>query len=63
MAKPDVKYAGLSDKEAFAEVRTDVKKVVEYIRRMRGETTDEDLVNKITWMCEEIAGMEEPKWD
>jgi len=60
MAKPDDRYVGLSDREAFVAVRDDVKSVVEYIRRMRGETTDEDLMNKVTWKCEAIAGMEEP---
>lgn len=50
------KWIGLPDKEAFVEIFTEVKTVVEYAHRMRGETTDEDLVEKLTWKLEQIIG-------
>lgn len=50
------KWVGLPDKEAFVEIFTEVKDVVQYAHRMRGETTDEDLVEKLTWKLEEIIG-------
>jgi hypothetical protein len=33
----------------------DVKQVLSYAQRMRGETTDEDLVEKLTWQLESIV--------
>lgn len=60
MARPDDKYVGLSDAEALAEMRLDVTAINKYIYRMRGNTTDEDLVSKVTWMLEDITGMEGP---
>ena len=59
MAKTD-NYIGLSDKEALAEIKSDVTGVNKYIYRMRGNTTDEDLINKVTWMLESITGLEGP---
>ena len=50
------KWVGLPDKEAFVEIFTEVKGVVEYAHRMRGETTDEDLVEKLIWKLEEVIG-------
>jgi hypothetical protein len=50
------KWVGLPDKEAFVEIFTEIKDVVKYAHRMRGETTDEDLVEKLTWKLEEIIG-------
>ena len=33
----------------------DVKELLAYAHRMRGETTDEDLVEKLTWKLESIV--------
>lgn len=57
MAEPDVRYAGLSDKEALASVLQDVKAVVQTIHRQRGHTTDEDLLEKTMWQLEKITGV------
>lgn len=57
MAKPDVRYAGLSDGEALSEVMQDVKAVVQNIHRQRGHTTDEDLLEKTMWQLEKITGV------
>ena len=57
MAKPDVRYAGLSDREALSQVMQDVKDVVQNIHRQRGHTTDEDLLEKTMWQLEKITGV------
>lgn len=33
-----------------------VKQTLAYAHRMRGETTDEDLVEKLIWRLEDIVG-------
>ena len=48
------KWFGMPDKEAFAEIFTEVKETVKYAHRFRGETTDEDLVEKLIWRLEAI---------
>ena len=57
MAKPDVRYAGLSDREALSQLMRDVKGVVQNIHRQRGHTTDEDLLEKTMWQLEKITGV------
>lgn len=57
MAKPDVRYAGLSDGEALSQVMQDVKAVAQNIHRQRGHTTDEDLLEKTMWQLEKITGV------
>ena len=57
MAKPDVRYAGLSDGEALSQVMQDVKAVVQNIHRQRGHTTDEDLLEETMWQLEKITGV------
>ena len=57
MAKPDVRYAGLSDREALSQLMQDVKGVVQNIHRQRGHTTDEDLLEKTMWQLEKITGV------
>lgn len=57
MAKPDVRYAGLPDREALSQVMQDVKAVVQNIHRQRGHTTDEDLLEKTMWQLEKITGV------
>ena len=57
MAKPDGRYAGLSDGEALSQVMQDVKAVVQNIHRQRGHTTDEDLLEKTMWQLEKITGV------
>jgi len=52
------KWVGLPDKEAFVEIFTEVKETVKYAHRFRGETTDEDLVEKLIWRLEAIIGYE-----
>ena len=51
-----VKWVGMPDREAFVEIFTEVKNAMEYAHRMRGETTDEDLVEKLIWRLEAIIG-------
>ena len=53
----DDKYVGLSQGEAFVELVSDVKDLLHYISLQRGETTDEDLVEKVTWRLEALVGM------
>tara|TARA_R110000765_G_scaffold299402_1_gene394297 strand:- start:1105 stop:1293 length:189 start_codon:yes stop_codon:yes gene_type:complete len=48
------KWVGMPDREAFVEIFTEVKQAMEYAHRMRGETTDEDLVEKLIWRLEAI---------
>jgi hypothetical protein len=48
------KWVGMPDKEAFVEIFTEVKEAVKYAHRFRGETTDEDLVEKLIWRLEAI---------
>ena len=56
-----VKWVGMPDREAFVDIFTEVKDAVEYAHRMRGETTDEDLVEKLIWRLESIIGYGEVK--
>lgn len=49
-----VKWVGMPDREAFVEIFTEVKETVNYAHKMRGETTDEDLVEKLIWRLEAI---------
>jgi len=51
-----VKWVGMPDREAFADIFNEVKDAMEYAHRMRGETTDEDLVEKLIWRLEAIIG-------
>ena len=37
------------------ELMQSVKETLAYAHRMRGETTDEDLVEKLTWKLESIV--------
>jgi len=53
----DDKYVGLSQGEAFVELVSDVKDLLHYISLQRGETTDEDLIEKVTWRLEALVGM------
>ena len=48
------KWVGMPDREAFVEIFTEVKETVKYAHKMRGETTDEDLVEKLIWRLEAI---------
>ena len=48
------KWVGMPDKEAFVEIFTEVREAVKYAHRFRGETTDEDLVEKLIWRLEAI---------
>lgn len=48
------KWVGMPDREAFVEIFTEVKETVKYAHKMRGETTDEDLVEKVIWRLEAI---------
>ena len=50
------KWVGMPDREAFVEIFTEVKETVKYAHKMRGETTDEDLVEKLIWRLEAIIG-------
>lgn len=52
------KWTGMPDREAFADIFNDVKETLTYAHRMRGETTDEDLVEKLIWRLEDIMGYE-----
>lgn len=58
-----VKWVGMPDREAFVDIFTEVKDVMQYAHRMRGETTDEDLVEKLIWRLEAIIGHEGDKND
>lgn len=52
------KWVGMPDREAFVDIFNDVKKTLDYAHKMRGETTDEDLVEKLIWRLEAIIGYE-----
>ena len=52
------KWAGMSDREAFVELLNDVRETLKYAHRMRGNTTDEDLVEKLIWRIEGNIGYE-----
>lgn len=52
------KWAGMSDREAFVELLNDVRETLRYAHRMRGNTTDEDLVEKLIWRIEGNIGYE-----
>jgi hypothetical protein len=54
--KADSRYIGLSHKEAFTHITDDVKETLDFIYRNRGETTDEDLIDKVSWRLEAIVG-------
>ena len=43
---------GVSGDIAFQELFVEVSDLYEYVVRMRGETTDEDLIEKIIWKME-----------
>ena len=47
---------GVSADIAFQELYVEVSDIYEYVLRMRGETTDEDLVEKLTWKLEAVLG-------
>lgn len=53
----DDRYIGLSNGEAFSQLSTDVKELLQYIHKQRGETTDEDLIEKVTWRIEALVGL------
>jgi hypothetical protein len=56
------KWVGMPDREAFVEIFTDVKNTVQWAHKMRGETTDEDLVERLIWKLEAIIEYDgEPK--
>jgi hypothetical protein len=56
------KWVGMPDREAFVEIFTDVKNTVKWAHKMRGETTDEDLVERLIWKLEAIIEYDgEPK--
>jgi hypothetical protein len=52
------KWTGMSDREAFVELLNDVRETLKYAHRMRGNTTDEDLVEKLIWRIEGNIGYE-----
>lgn len=52
----DDRYIGLSNGEAFNHLSADVKELLQYIYKQRGETTDEDLIEKVTWKIEALVG-------
>lgn len=52
----DDRYIGLSNSEAFIQLSSDVKELLQYIYKQRGETTDEDLIEKVTWRIEALVG-------
>ena len=52
------KWAGMSDREAFVELLNDVRETLKYAHRMRGNTTDGDLVEKLIWRIESNIGYE-----
>lgn len=47
---------GVSGDIAFQELYVEVSDLYEYAVRMRGETTDEDLVEKLIWKLEAVLG-------
>lgn len=53
----DDRYIGLSNAEAFSQLSQDVKELLQYIHKQRGETTDEDLIEKVTWRIEALVGL------
>lgn len=52
------KWTGMSDREAFVELLNDVRETLRYAHRMRGNTTDGDLVEKLIWRIETNIGYE-----
>lgn len=50
------KWLGMSDREAFIDLLSSVKKTIAYAHRMRGNTSDENLVENIIWKLEENVG-------
>ena len=53
------KWIGMSDREAFVELFNGLKETLTYAHRMRGNTTDEDLVEKMIWRLEGVMGYED----
>lgn len=49
-------FAGLTDAEAFAQLFNDTVEALRAIHRMRGQTTDEDLLEKTQWRLEAALG-------
>lgn len=49
-------FAGLSDQEAFSQLFNSVADTIFYIHRQRGNTTDEDLLEKVQWRLEDATG-------
>lgn len=52
------KWIGFSDKEAFEDLFHSARQLLAYAHRQRGNTTDEDLVEKMIWQLEDIIGYE-----
>ena len=52
------KWIGFSDKEAFEDLFHSVRQLLAYAHRQRGNTTDEDLVEKMIWQLEDVIGYE-----
>ena len=53
--KPD-KYAGLSDREAFIEIRLDLQQTVRMIRQQRQGIADKELLEYVRLKLEAMTG-------
>ena len=56
-------FAGLTDAEAFAQLFNDAVEILMVIHRQRGETTDEDLLEKTQFRLENALGYKPPPED
>jgi len=53
-------FAGLTDRDAFSQLFTDVTEIMQMIHRQRGHVTDEDLLERTQWAIEKAVGYKAP---
>jgi len=53
-------FAGLTDRDAFSQLFTDVREIMQMIHRQRGHVTDEDLLERTQWAIERAVGYKAP---
>jgi hypothetical protein len=53
-------FAGLSDRDAFAQLFNNVVSIMNMMHRQRGHVTDEDLLERSTWAIEAAVGYKAP---
>lgn len=53
-------FAGLSDRDAFAQLFNNIVSTMNMAHRQRGHVTDEDLLERMIWAIEAAVGYTAP---